>query len=186
MSLQDAVSLLARTPLFQGVDPVRLEVLAFTATHLAFGAGDTLAEEGVEADGAILLLSGEAVMLSGEHSGQRKAARLDRGDLFGEVALTQPACWSATVRAAQPVEVLKLDRDVFLRLADEFPEIAQGCFRSAVDQVASLGRDLQALDQQLTQAREKRRGLAIARKTRKDRAAVQHKEEINSGDLEHE
>jgi len=174
MSLQDAVTLLAKTPLFEGVDPVRLEVLAFTATHLAFETGDTLAEQGMPADGAFLLLSGEAVMLVGEDEGPGRAARLDRGDLVGEVALTQPANWSATVRAAAPVEVLKLERDVFLRLADEFPEIAQGCFRGAVRQATALSEDLAALTQRLTAARAVRRARTVARDARRSHGSSEH------------
>jgi len=189
MSLQDAVKLLARTPLFQGVDPVRLEVLAFTGTHLAYEAGDALAQEGDEADGAFLILSGDAVMMSagqGGTAGTRKAGRLDPGDLYGEVSLAQVANWSATVRAVGPVEILKLQRDVFLRLADEFPEIAQGCFRSAVDQVASMGQELRALDKRLAQARDKRRALTVSRAARKARASISGPEELKSSSQDHE
>ena len=167
MSLRDAVSLLAATPLFAGVDPVRLEVLAFTGTHLAFDVGETLAEEGADADGAFLILSGEAIMLSTEADGRGSAARLDRGGLVGEIALTQPSSWSATIRAAQPVEILKLERDVFLRLVDEFPEIAAGCLRSATSQVNSLADDLRGLDRRLSGARETRQAMNIAREARR-------------------
>ncbi len=167
MSLRDAVSLLAATPLFEGVDVVRLEVLAFTGTHLAFDVGETLAEEGTEADGAFLVLSGEAVMLAMGTDGKGSAARLDRGGLVGEIALTQPALWSATIRAAQPVEVLKLQRDVFLRLVDEFPEIAAGCLRSAGSQVDALASDLRDLDRRLVAAREKRHAMKLARDARR-------------------
>jgi CRP-like cAMP-binding protein len=170
MSLRDAVSLLAATPLFAGVDPVRLEVLAFTGTHLAFDAGETLVEEGTDADGAFLILSGEAVMLSTEADGRGSAARLDRGGLVGEVALTEPATWSATIRAALPVEVLKLERDVFLRLVDEFPEIAAGCLRSATAQVQTLADDLRGLDRHLSAAQETRRAMQSARDARKRHA----------------
>ena len=180
MSLQDAVTLLAKTPLFEGVDPVRLEVLAFTATHLAFETGDTLAEQGMPADGAFLLLSGEAVMLAGEDEGPGKAARLDRGDLVGEVALTQPANWSATVRAAAPVEVLKLERDVFLRLAEEFPEIAQGCFRGAVRQTAALSEDLTALAQRLTATRVVRHARTVARDARRSHGSSEQETKTGS------
>jgi len=167
MSLRDAVSLLAATPLFAGVDPVRLEVLAFTGTHLAFDAGETMAEAGADADGAILILSGEAIMLSTDADGRGSAARLDRGGLVGEIALTQPAAWSATIRAAQPVEILKLEREVFLRLVDEFPEIAAGCLRSATSQVNSMADDLRGLDRRLTSAREARHAMKISREARR-------------------
>ncbi len=167
MSLRDAVSLLAATPLFEGVDPVRLEVLAFTGTHMAFDAGETLVEEGTAADGAFLMLSGEAIMLATDAEGRGIAARLDRGGLVGEQALTQPVLWSATIRAAQPVEVLKLERDVFLRLVDEFPEIAAGCLRSAEAQVNALADDLRALDRRLAAARDTRQAMKIARDARK-------------------
>ncbi len=170
MSLRDAVSLLAATPLFEGVDPVRLEVLAFTGTHLAFDAGETLVEEGAEADGAFLMLSGEAIMLATDADGRGNAARLDRGGLVGEQALTQPVCWSATIRAAQPVEILKLERDVFLRLVDEFPEIAAGCLRSASAQVNALADDLRDLDRRLASARDTRQAMKIAREARRRQA----------------
>ena len=189
MSLQDAVKLLAQTPLFQGVELVRLEVLAFTGTHLAFQAGDTLAQEGDEADGAFLILSGDAVMMSSGQGGEvetRKVGRLDPGDFYGEVSLAQVANWSATVRAVGSVEILKLNRDVFLRLADEFPEIAQGCFRSAVGQVASMGQELRALDQRLVQARDRRRALSLARAARKARASVTVPEDLKSSNQDHE
>ncbi|MAN60351.1 MAG: hypothetical protein CMI60_00260 [Parvibaculum sp.] len=170
MSLRDAVSLLAATPLFEGVDPVRLEVLAFTGTHLAFDAGETLVEEGAQADGAFLMLSGEAIVLATGADGRGSAARLDRGGLAGEQALMQPVNWSATIRAAQPVEVLKLEREVFLRLVDEFPEIAAGCLRSANAQVSALADDLRDLDRRLTGARDTRQAMKIARDARKRQA----------------
>lgn len=167
MSLRDAVSLLAATPLFEGVDPVRLEVLAFTGTHLVFDAGETLVDEGSPAEGAFLVLSGEAVMLARGPDGQGSAARLDRGGLVGEQALMQPVAWSATIRAARPVEVLKLEREVFLRLVDEFPEIAAGCLRSANAQVSALASDLRELDRRLARARDTRQAMKIARDARK-------------------
>ena len=121
-------------------------------------------------------------MLSGSISGERRAARLDRGDLFGDIALSQPSVWTATVRAAQPVEVLKLSRDVFLRLADEFPEIAQGCFRGAVDRVEVLGAELQALNLQMSAARDKRRSVTKARINQRQRIMQKSDNEKNAGD----
>lgn len=157
---------MATTALFEGVDPVRLEVLAFTGTHLAFDAGETIVEEGTQAEGAFLVLSGEAIVLATGPDGQGSAARLDRGGLAGEQALTQPVTWAVTIRAAEPVEVLKLEREVFLRLVDEFPEIAAGCLRSANAQVSALANDLRDLDRRLSEARDRRQAMKMARDAR--------------------
>lgn len=155
MSLKDAVSLLQRAPLFAGVDPMRLEVLAFTGTHLAFKSGDAFAVAGEPADGAFLILSGDAIAMD-ESGASRDLRRIDAGVIVGEAALTEPVNWMVTVRAASPLEVLRLDREVFLRLADEFPEIASGCLRSAAGHLEATGEALAHLTQTMKEQRARR------------------------------
>ncbi len=166
MSLAREIRFLSETPLFEGVDPVRLEVLAFTAKRYAVAAGSVLVTEDEEATGAILLLTGDAVMMCSGADGVGHVVRLDAGDLVGETALMQPARWLGTVRAASDVEFLRLERETFLRLTEEFPEIARGCLRAATTQVSHLAHDIETLRQSLASQKAGRLGLARQRKMR--------------------
>ncbi|MEQ9519315.1 MAG: cyclic nucleotide-binding domain-containing protein [Parvibaculum sp.] len=166
MSLAREIQFLAETPLFEGVDAVRLEVLAFTAKRFAVPAGAILATENEAAAGALLLLAGDAIMMSRGPEGEARVLRLDAGDLVGEAALMQPSRWLGTVRAASDVEFLLLEREMFLRLTDEFPEIARGCLRAATRQVSGLADDIATLRQSLASKKAGRLGLARQRKMR--------------------
>lgn len=149
MSLSTAIALLRRHDLFAGLDPVRLEVLAFTAERPSFAAGTTLFEAGETADGAYLILDGQAVMLA--HVGaegrgtERRAFRLDRGDLIGETALFREETRRSTVRAASRVDTLRISRYLFRRLLEEFPEMAGAVAQALATRLARVGGEVAAV-----------------------------------------
>jgi CRP-like cAMP-binding protein len=158
MSLKTIISLLKRHDLFAGLDPVRLEVLAFTAERPSFEAGDTLFEAGEEALEAYLILDGQAVMLAHVGAppvpyelrrGEARALRLERGDLIGESALFHEGLRRSTVRAASRLETLAISRYLFQRLMEEFPEMANAVARALTQRLASTGNDIQDLGRQL-------------------------------------
>jgi len=158
MSLSTIIALLQAHDLFAGLDPVRLEVLAFTAERPGFAAGETLFEAGDPADDAYLILEGEGVMLAhvGEEApgGARRALRLDRGDLIGETALFQEGLRRSTVRAASPMQTLKISRYLFQRLMEEFPEMAGAVARALSARLAATGREVAELGRRLQEGNE--------------------------------
>lgn len=142
MSLREDVDLLLRVPLFETVDPIRLEVLAFSAERLAFSTGDTLVEAGAVQSAALLLMSGSAVMMAEGADGAPAIGRLDAGDIIGETALMAPGPAKITVRAASDGVCLKISHDLFERLLGEFPEIGDGMVRGARTRLSDLADDL--------------------------------------------
>jgi len=145
MSLEPAIAMLKRIELFSGLDPVRLEVVAFTCERREYAPGATLFEAGDEADCAYLILDGEAAMLARDESGTAQALRLDRGDLIGETALFEPRQRLTTVRAVSPLHTLRIGRDMFQRLIGEFPEMAGAVASRLAGRLAVLGQELSAL-----------------------------------------
>lgn len=149
MSLKTIIALLQRHDLFADLDPVRLEVLAFTAEQPEFEPGETLFEAGDPAEDAYLVVEGEAVMLAhvGAEApgGERRALRLDRGDLIGETALLQGGVRRSTVKAATHLQTLRISRTVFDRLMDEFPEMAGSVVRALSRRLEAAGRDIAGL-----------------------------------------
>jgi CRP/FNR family cyclic AMP-dependent transcriptional regulator len=155
MSLEPAVALLQRLELFSGLDPVRLEVVAFTCERRDYAAGATLFQRGEDADSALLILEGEAAMLTHDGEGSPSAHRLDRGDLIGETALFEPGLRLTTVRAVTSLTVLRIGRDMFQRLLAEFPEMAGAVAARLAGRLTVVGGELEVLRARLAAGREK-------------------------------
>ena len=154
MSLEPVVALLQRVDLFSGLDPVRLEVVAFTCERREYAPGDTLFEPGEEADCAWLILHGEAAMLADQDTGQPRALRLDTGDLIGETALFNRERRRTRVRAVTRLETLRIGRDMFQRLLGEFPEMAGAVAARIAERLDDAGTELRALQSRLARSRQ--------------------------------
>jgi CRP-like cAMP-binding protein len=155
MTVERDIEVLRRTALFARVDPVRLEVLAFTAAHRHFEEGTLVIERGQLLEGAYVVLEGSAVMLGEDGEGRPMASRLDRGDIIGETALMKPVPAKASVRAGEALELMEISRALFARLTDEFPELALGVAAAAADRLEGISGALRGL---LQEKKEKERG----------------------------
>lgn len=151
MSLEPATALLQQIDLFAGLDPVRLEVVAFTCERREYAPGATIFHQGEEADCAWLILEGEAAMLSHDGTGAPEVHRLDRGELIGETALFEPERRRTTLRAVTSLHALRIGRDMFQRLMAEFPEMAGSVAGRVADRLEAVGDDLARLRQRLGQ-----------------------------------
>lgn len=155
MSLKTIISLLQRHDLFADLDPVRLEVLAFTAERPAFEPGETLFEAGAPAADAYLIVEGQAVMMAHvgheTRGGEKRALRLDRGDLIGETALFHEGVRRSTVRAASPLQTLRISRYLFQRLLEEFPEMAGAVARALSRRLDTVGREIAELSRDMAE-----------------------------------
>jgi ATP-binding cassette subfamily B protein len=90
--------------------------------HYEFG--DVIVRQGDEADAFYILISGRARAIKAQADGQEIAlATLRPGDSFGEAALADGGRRNATIRCSTAVDVLRLDRESFLKLLDEEPEL---------------------------------------------------------------
>ena len=79
-----------------------------------YAPGELIFQEGDEADGFLLLLSGSAEVLQKLPDGSlMQVSTLSNGDSFGETALLSHARRNATVRCTDTVEVLRLSREDF-------------------------------------------------------------------------
>ena len=61
--LENEVEALRRVPLFSGVEPMKLKLLAFASERIEFSAGQALMRQGEHGDAAYVMLSGEAEVL---------------------------------------------------------------------------------------------------------------------------
>jgi CRP/FNR family cyclic AMP-dependent transcriptional regulator len=92
---QEAVDLLKRVPILEGLDKRELERIAGSMKQRTFRAGDTVTTEGQGGVGFFVIEDGQArVTIQGD---ERRV--LGPGDYFGEVALLTDSPRTATITA---------------------------------------------------------------------------------------
>jgi CRP-like cAMP-binding protein len=118
----EKVLFLKGVPLFADIPGEELAQLALIAEVVDGEAGQDLVREGDQGDALYLVVEGDLRVLRGD----REVSRLGERDVFGEMALLDPAPRSATVRAASDVRLLRIQREDFLEILAERTEIARG------------------------------------------------------------
>lgn len=142
MLLKDEVEMLRRVPLFAGVEPSKLKLLAFTSDRVSYNAGQTLFNQGDEGDAAYVILSGTADILVDSTAGPIKVAEAEPNSIVGEIAILCEVSRTATVRAAGQLETLRIRKEDFLRLLKEFPEMTVEILRVLADRLSHTTADL--------------------------------------------
>ena len=127
MSVRADVETIRNIPIFSECEPAHLQLLAFSAVRESFAEGEDLIREGQAGRAAYLILSGLA-NLSSTRNGEVGAA--GPGALLGEVAMIGGTAYSITATAAEPVATARIDRELFLRVAQEFPEFGASVLRA--------------------------------------------------------
>ena len=76
MLLKDEVGMLRQVPLFSGVAPAKLKLLAFTSDRVTYAPGQMLFRQGDVGDAAYVVLSGKAEVMVDSPSGQIKVSSI--------------------------------------------------------------------------------------------------------------
>lgn len=150
MILKDEVELLRRVPLFAEVEPTKLKLLAFTSDRMSFDPGQILFEQGDAGDAAYVVLSGSAEVLVNRAGSQIKVADLEKNAIVGEIAILCDVPRTATVRAHDRLDTLRISKDQFLRLLAEFPDIAIEIMRVLADRLGRTTAELSEARAQLS------------------------------------
>ena len=125
MSLNDEVELLRQVPIFSKIEPAQLKLLAFTSERLNFHAGQDLCVQGDPGDAAFIIIEGNAdILINAENGDLKKVSQIGKHEIVGEIAILCDVPRTATVRASNDVIVLRISKDLFFRLVEEFPQMA--------------------------------------------------------------
>ncbi len=124
MSLDEEVALLKSVPLFKGIQPGKLKLLAFISDRVRFSSGEALMTEGDEGDAAFVIIDGTADIVIGGPDSRTVVASVGRNDIVGEIAIIADIPRTASVVARGDIEALMISKPNFLKLLREVPEIA--------------------------------------------------------------
>jgi CRP/FNR family transcriptional regulator, cyclic AMP receptor protein len=147
--LKAEMELLRRVPLFSGVEPSRLKLLAYTSEPVMYHEGQVLFNKGERGDAAYVIVHGEAVVSVTTDAGEIPLAVLRDGDFVGEIAILCDVPRTATVTARSELQTLRIRKDSLLQLISQFPEIAIGMLRTLADRLSHTTGDLVEAQRQL-------------------------------------
>ncbi len=142
MSLETEVEALRRVPLFRGIDETKLRLLAFISDRTAYQSDERLCTQGEEGDCAFIILSGDADVLVNTPDGEKKVAQVSANSIVGEIAILCDVPRTATLVAANDMDILTVSKDDFLKLLTEFPDISLEVMRTLALRLERTTRDL--------------------------------------------
>lgn len=134
--------MLRQVPLFSGVAPAKLKLLAFTSDRVTYAPGQIIVRQGEVGDAAYVVLAGQAEVLVDSPNGQIKVADLQPNAIVGEIAILSNQKRTATVRATSSVETLRIRKDHFLRMLGEYPEMTVEIMRVLADRLSHTTAEL--------------------------------------------
>ena len=150
MSVRADVETLRSIPIFAECDPVHLQLLAFSAARQSFQTGERLITEGERGSAAYLILNGQ-VDLSSALAGRIGTA--GPGALLGEIAMIGNTAYSLTARASEPLSTARIERALFMRVAQEFPDFGAAVFNALARKLDLSVTDLDLARRGFEQAR---------------------------------
>jgi NADH dehydrogenase len=113
--------------------PPELVLLRFSTApgmvHEHFEPGEEVFRQGDLGDRVYAIINGTAEVLVGEEGREQSVARLGPGEFFGEIALLEKKCRTATVRCVAPLDTFSLPKREFEMLAAAMPEFKTGLER---------------------------------------------------------
>ncbi|MCF3640666.1 cyclic nucleotide-binding domain-containing protein [Rhizobium sp. TRM95111] len=125
MALSDDIALFARVPLFAGLSDDKLRLMAFGAERRRVVEGQTLFREGSAADCGFVVASGSFRLTVTLRDGSlRDEGVAGAGILLSELAMVSPVERKYTATAVEDSEVIRINRPLFRRMLEEYPEVA--------------------------------------------------------------
>ena len=123
MKAQDA-DILRRSSAFKFLSDEHFAALEPLLQEEHYDFGDVIVRQGDPADSFYIMTNGRARALKVKDDGEEiPLGVLKPGDSFGEAALADGGIRSAIVRCSTAVDVLRIDRNDFLQLTQQVPEL---------------------------------------------------------------
>jgi CRP-like cAMP-binding protein len=128
---------------------VPLQVMAFAAERQNFTNGQMLIKQGQTASAAYFILNGHVEL----QQDRQKLGVAEPGALLGELAMLGGSTYSLTATAVEAVQAVRIDRDLFNRVATEYPEFGRAVLDALSEKLGASVRELDGVRGLLTKAR---------------------------------
>ena len=122
------VKMLARVPLFSGLDETSLQAVAAAGREVSFESGKRILAQGEPGLSFLLVLDGNVEV----RKGGKKIATLKPGNFFGEMTVFDDKPRSADIVATEPTKCFGIAAWSFLPMLRSNPAIALGIIKELV------------------------------------------------------
>ena len=150
MSLEQEVELIRQFPIFSKIQPGMQKLLCFSAERLTYDAGQVMFNAGDRGDAAYIVIEGSVEISVPTPSGPIVVNTLGKNDIIGEIAIFGDVPRTATAKAVQRVETLKISKELFIKIIRENPD-------AAIELIRILAARLASTPSQLTRTRSGQR-----------------------------
>jgi HEAT repeat protein len=133
LTTAEKVLFLKGAELFAAIPAEDVAAIATAAEEVSFEEGEVIFAAGDPGDALFLVVEGKVKITAGD----RILAELGTREVFGEMAVLDPAPRSATAVATAPVIAVRLGQDDFSDVLSERPEVAAGVLRVLVRRLRS-------------------------------------------------
>ena len=103
-----------------------------------------LVQQGDTGAAAYIIIEGDADILIDTPDGPIKVATVGRNAIIGEIAILCDVARTATVQAKTQLVTLRITKDLFFRLVNEFPQMAVEIMRELARRLERTTAQLQA------------------------------------------
>lgn len=145
MAFDTLIAPLLQVPLFRGLKPLQITEIARRSERMMYRPGDVLIEDGEEADAAILIVSGDAIRVSGPNSVGR-AEPVAVGSLLAEMGMLIETQHSSTVVARTVIRALRITRAELLAQMAEDPDLADHFVHKIAGRLTAMAAELRSVD----------------------------------------
>ncbi len=111
----------------------------------AYPDRECIVRQGDEANTMFVVISGKVEVVRETDDGEVPLAVLQRGDIFGEMALFEKDTRSTTVRALGEARVMTLDKRTLLKRIKEDPLVAMNLIETLCQRIRKLSGDYAGL-----------------------------------------
>jgi len=140
----DDLEAILRSPLFTDFSISDLLALIMGLNLLTFQPGEIVIAEGEPGASLLVLANGRVrVFVRNDVGHQVQLRTLEAGEFFGEISILTGQARTATVTAAEPCEILELDRKTLGEIGEKHPRIPQ-LIREVCEQRAKSPEELLA------------------------------------------
>jgi uncharacterized membrane protein YdbT with pleckstrin-like domain len=125
------VNVLAQQYIFHGLDEVQLALVASKFQREKFESNAIVVNEGDPGEDFFIIFDGEVRVVKSTPTGEVDWGILQASDYFGEEALLFDRPRAATIITRRPTVLLRLGREQFFELLDQFPSIRRNLSATA-------------------------------------------------------
>ena len=142
--LKDEVDLLRTIPMLANMPLNKLKLLAFASDRVSYDEGETLFEQGADADAAYIVIEGFAdVLVSTDGSDKKsKVAELGPNSFVGDMAILCDIPRTATVTASTKLNTLRIKKEHMMDMIKDSPTLAIAVLKELVQRLAKTTQDL--------------------------------------------